>query len=311
MRQNSNTPLKRKNYHLSFRFAYGTLDDGTIWVRPPSGHLFHVNSLTLRIILELNSGVSVDTVCKKYHLLENEVWSILGSFEKEEAIVKPKYGKIIRAKQQEDISLTPFILLVIVLGIIQADYFSLHARTFLLKYWYEGIFIGAIAVFAVFFHEIGHYFIAKKYFKPKFGFTFLFIFPAVYVDTHSAWTLPRNIRLLINASGCIADMIVNTAAIALVIGNPRLEYFVTPFLLMQYTRWSIVLNPLFSGDGYWLLADFFGVVNLTKKGFQNLIRLKLNLYSLFGLMSVLMMISSIMGIIWFIFNTLWKLFFPS
>jgi hypothetical protein len=40
---------------MSFRFEYGTLDDGTIWILPPSNNLFHINPLTLRILLELNS----------------------------------------------------------------------------------------------------------------------------------------------------------------------------------------------------------------------------------------------------------------
>ncbi|MFH1415338.1 MAG: hypothetical protein ABIH89_04575 [Elusimicrobiota bacterium] len=297
------TPL-RDDFHLAFRFSYGKMDDGTIWIYPPSQNLFHVGELTLRVILEMNSGSHVDTVCRKYQISEEEVRSILARFQREKAIVQPKYGKIARKDRKDDISLTALMLVMLVLGIIQVDYFRYHAKTLLLDNWYDGALVGAVALAVIFFHELGHYLTAKKYLgiKPKYGFTFLFVFPAVYVDTHLAWTLPRNMRILINASGCIADLMVNTVLVVLAMSYPALEYFVTPLLITQYTRWSVVLNPLYKGDGYWLLADSLGVVNLMKKGWNNLFRLKLNLYSLFGLMALVMMSFSMMGLSWLLFN---------
>ncbi len=301
----NNSGFIEKNYHLSFWFEYGKLDDETYWIRPPSKNLFQVNQLTLRIILELNSGSSICTVSKKYGVSDEEVVSILNKFSSEGAIVEPRQGKITNSSySKEDISLLPFIMLVLLLGIIQAEYLNTYAETLLLKSRLDGFVVGLFAVGAVFFHELGHYIAIRKFshIKPKYGFMFLFIFPALYVDTQYAWMLPKNKRLLINASGCVADLFVNTAAVILFSWNRGLEYFITPFLIMQYTRWSIVLNPLFSGDGYWILSDTFGVVNLTKKGFYNLKRLKLNIFSLFGLLSLFMMLFSIIGIGWYVFN---------
>ena len=174
------------NYRFSFSFEYGQLDDGTIWIIPPSSHLFHIDPLTLRIILELNSGSLVYVVGKKYDIPEDEIFSALAKFEKEKAIVEPKSGRIKNSeKSTEDIDLLFISLVLIFLGIMQADYFRNIAKTYLLNNWHDGIIVGIIAVGAVFFHELGHYATFKKYlgFKPKCGFTFLFIFPAIYVDT--------------------------------------------------------------------------------------------------------------------------------
>jgi hypothetical protein len=190
--------------------------------------------------------------------------------------------------------------------LIQLQYFQSHAKTLLLQKWQEAIVVASVALIAIIFHELGHYLVAKRYFKPKFGFTFLFIFPAVYVDTHQAWCLPKNIRILINSAGLLADFLVNALAIILAV-NFGWEYYVTPFLLTQYTRLSLVLNPLFPTDGYWILADFTKTVNLGKVGFQNLRRLKLNWYSLYGLLSFLLMLISTIGLFWFLCNLLQNL----
>lgn len=301
--------MQQNNYHLKFRFNYGLMDDGTIWIYPPTGKLFHVDEFTLKVVFELNSGASIENICKKYQLTNEEINTLLQKFLKEKALDTTKIGKITFIHSTEDISLSPIIFFVSILVLINLYYFSLYAKTFLLKNWYDGLIVSVFALLAIFFHELGHYIVASKYFKPKYGFTFLFIFPAIYVDTQLAWCLPKNTRILINASGCIADMIINTLVIMIVVilNTHVIEYFVTPFLITQYTRLSAVLNPIFTGDGYWLLSDLIGVVNLNKKGIQNLIKLKLNLYSLFGFISLLMTAFSIIGLLWFVFNFFWKL----
>jgi hypothetical protein len=176
-----------------------------------------------------------------------------------------------------------------------------------MRSFFDALLVGLIALAVVFFHELGHYLASRPHFKPRFGFTFLSIFPAIYVDTQLAWCLPRNTRILINGAGLLGDLLVNTVAIALVVLYPPLEYFVTPFLLVQFTRLTVVFNPLFSGDGYWLLSDATNAVNLNQQGLENLLHLRLNLYSLFGLLSLAMAVFSAAGFIWYLFNLVWKL----
>lgn len=302
--------LERENYRLCFRFEYGPLDDGTIWVRTPRRGLFHVDWLTLRLLLEMNAGASTKNLAQKYKIEIKEIHSLLLNLEKEGAIVLSRQGKITRGKLQDDIHLAPFIFLFLFLGIIQVEYFQNLARTVHLNHWYEGVLIGLISIIPIILHELGHYMTAKPYFPPRLGFTYLWFFPAVYIDTQAAWCLPRNIRLLINSAGLFMDLIFNTIMACVVLYYPPWEYFVTPLLILQYTRWAIILNPLVNGDGYWLLSDASKTINLRRKGRETLRKGKIHWLSLYGLLSLFFSLLSILGLAWFIINLLGKVIPP-
>ena len=295
--------MGNQSYAGCFDFIYGDLDNKTLWIRPPTNHLFSINQLTLKVILELNQGTNIEEVCKKYDLNIEEALELIQILKSEKAIVEAAGGKIIY-ESHKDIALSPLLLVFCSLLLIQLLYFRRIASTFAVKSWREGSLIMVIAVGAIFFHELGHFLAARRYFKPKFGFTFLFILPAIYVDTQQAWRLPRNIRLLINSAGLLSDFLVNIIAIILAIIFPYLEYYITPFLLTQYWRLSLILNPLFPTDGYWILSDLTKQVNLRKLALQNLKSLKFNLYSLYGLLSFLFMVVASLGLFWLLFNLL-------
>jgi hypothetical protein len=216
--------------------------------------------------------------------------------------VSPREGKISQARQQDDIHIAPFVFLFILLTAIQIEYFHNIAGTFKLNHWYETLLIGLFSIFPIILHELGHYFSSKPYFPPRLGFTFLWFFPAVYIDTHASWCLPRNIRLLINSSGLLMDLGFNTLLVLLVLYNPSMEYFVTPLLILQYTRWSIIMNPLVNGDGYWLLSDFSRTVNLRQKAREYFRKRRFHWLSAYGFLSVVFAIFSILGLIWFALN---------
>jgi hypothetical protein len=299
------------NYRSRFRFRYGFLDDGTLWVLPPTNNLFRIDELTLRVVLDLQDGEPIQNVCAKYRFDTAELTALINRFNREKAIVDPASSQIIFEKAGQDISLGGYLLCFCLLIIVQIEYFQRFAHTYLVDKWQEGLYVAAVAIAVIVFHELGHYFFGRRYMsiKPKIGFTFVFIFPAVYVDTQQAWRLPRNQRLLINSAGVFADLLVNTIAIALVVNVPRMEYFVTPFLLTQYTRISSILNPLFPTDGYWMLSDLTKTVNLGKVGFAHLRKLKFSLYSLYGALSFVLMCISTIGLLWFLYNLL-KSFLP-
>jgi len=294
--------VSEKSKKVNFTFSYGELEDGSIWIEPPSGRLFRIDKYTLGVILDLERGLSKEEVLKKYHLTDEELEEALRKFSLEKAIVNYGEGKINYRPKIRDISLKGFFLVFIILWLIQLEYFRYFAHTFSLNSWQDSIIIIVAGISAIFFHELGHYLVARKYFKPKFGFCFLFIFPAVYVDTQKAWTLPRNIRILINSAGIFADFVINVLVVTLVVNFPRWERLVTPFLITQYTRLSLVVNPLFTTDGYWILSDLTKTVNLRKVAIENLKRLKFNLFSFYGILSIWMMVVSILGVIWLIFN---------
>ncbi|MGA1868443.1 MAG: hypothetical protein ACMUJM_07830 [bacterium] len=302
--------MEREKYHLCFRFEYGPLDDGTLWIRTPRKRLYHIDWLTLRLLLELNAGATVSYLVKKYKIGLKEVRSLLTSMEKEGAVVPLRQGKITRGRQIDDIHLSPYIFISLLLGLIQLYYFQNVARTFRLNRWYEGLLIALISALPIISHEMGHYMASRPYFPSRLGFTFLWIFPAVYIDTQEAWCLPQNIRLLINSSGLLMDLAFNSILIFLVAVYPRIEYYVTPLLILQYTRWSIILNPLVHGDGYWLLSDISKTVNLGQKGNKELRKGKINWISMYGLLSLIFSLFSFLGLAWFAINLLGK-FIPS
>lgn len=294
--------IENTTYLSSFKFTYGKLPDGTIWIHPPTGKLFRINHLSLQVVLELNRGLSIEETKKKYHLSKEEIQTLIKRFMLEKAIVNKGEGSIVFQPSREDVSLKGFIAILIILIILQIEYFNLYASTFFLRYWYEALIVILISLLAILFHELAHYLAARRYFKPKFGFCLIFIFPALYVNTQEAWTLPKNIRLLINTAGILSDFVINTLAITLAINYPKLEYFVTPFLITQYTRLSVVINPLFSTDGYWILSDITNTVNLNKLAMQNLKNFKINPYSLFALISLCVYGISLIGLLWLGFN---------
>jgi hypothetical protein len=206
--------------------------------------------------------------------------------------------------------LAPVVFLFLLLGAIQVEYFQYAARTFRLQHWYEGALIGLISLVPIVLHELGHYLAARPYFPSRMGFTFLWFFPAVYLDTQPAWCLPRNIRLFINSAGLLADLLFNTLLVIMVLSRPSLEYYITPLLILQYTRWTIILNPLVNGDGYWLLSDFSKTINLKRRGREHLAKRKIHWLSLYGLISLIFSISSLAGLFWFITNLLGKAILP-
>jgi len=292
----------KKTFHLQFLFEYGYLDDGTLWIRTPAKGLFHVDWLTLRLLLELNAGIPLTALCKKYKVDPQEIRKLLTSMQNEGAIVSPREGKITQALQTDDIHIAPFVFLFILLAAIQIEYFQGIAHTFRLRHWYETLLIGLFSMLPIILHELGHYVTSRPHFPPRLGFTFLWFFPAVYIDTHPSWCLPRNMRLLINSAGLLADLVFNTLMIILVLYHPPLEYYVTPLLILQFTRWSIILNPLVKGDGYWLLSDFTRTVNLRQKAREYLRTRRFHWLSLYGFFALLFSLFSVLGIIWFAVN---------
>lgn len=131
----------------------------------------------------------------------------------------------------------------------------------------------ALTLLALVVHEAGHYVAARKFVDPtvRLG-TVNAVLPAIITDTTGAWTLPRNRRRWITLAGPLVELVV-------LVGIAAVHYLVFPdSLVLSAAVLSIVghllfsLNPLVHGDGYWLLADTFGVVNLRTRGLRDLRR---------------------------------------
>ncbi|MFD2264140.1 HlyD family efflux transporter periplasmic adaptor subunit [Lacibacterium aquatile] len=170
------------------------------------------------------------------------------------------------------------LLMALLLGVIglllafrQWDGF---ANTFLYFFsplglvWYGGALVVAKAI-----HEMGHAWIARRYWVPvpRIGVAFMVLWPMLYTDTTHAWKLrSRFARLHIAAGGLIAETwLANLALLAwnfLPDGPARSAAF-----LLATTSWfmtlAVNLNPLMRFDGYYLLSDALGIANLQDRSF--------------------------------------------
>ena len=293
-------------YKNAFVFEYGNLDDNTIWILPPSQKVFNIDQFTLKVILDMNNGTKVDVISKKYDLPMEEIQSILNKLSFESAITEQNCGRIMMSQNNDTVDLAPLLTLSVVMLFIQIEYFRNVAHTFIMNSFADSMIVAIIAIAVVFFHELGHYLACIKHFKPRFGFMFVSIFPTIYVNTNLSWTLSKSIRIFINLSGAFADLIVNTVLVFMVVLFPKLEYFITPLLMLQYSRLLIVLNPLLPGDGYWILSDVLNKVNLKQKSLRELLSFRFNFMSFFGLVSFIMMVAPMIFFGIYIFNLIYN-----
>jgi hypothetical protein len=128
------------------------------------------------------------------------------------------------------------------------------------------VFVGLALV-----HEAGHYLASRPYFDPDVDFTLLNgVFPALVTKTNDAWRCPRNVRIWINLAGPFVDtcqtLVLVAASVFLYPGSALLA--MVP--VFEYFRILFALNPLVRGDGYWMVVDAFGAVNLHTRGLRDL-----------------------------------------
>lgn len=112
------------------------------------------------------------------------------------------------------------------------------------------------------FHELGHASASVHFgIRPgAVGFVLYLIYPAFYSDVTRTWRLRRRHRLVVDLGGVFFQLAVGAL-------------YETAFLLCGWMPLRLAflailgsclfsLNPVFRLDGYWLLADALGVVQL-------------------------------------------------
>lgn len=113
-------------------------------------------------------------------------------------------------------------------------------------------------------HEFGHATAVAAFGRRPgpIGFTFYVIYPALYSDVTSAWSLRRRQRVVVDVGGVYFQLLF--IAIVSLLG----QFVALPGvrLGMVLTGLSVImtLHPLLKFDGYWMLADALGVANLSK-----------------------------------------------
>ncbi len=172
----------------------------------------------------------------------------------------------------------PAIIATIILGLLglyftgrQWDEF---VSTFMHFFTFEGlIYYGLTLAGLKIIHELGHAFTSHHFGSkvPVMGLAFLVMFPILYTDTTNAWELTdRRKRVLIDAAGMLSEIMVACLAIFLWSFLPDGALRSAAFFTAT-TSWVLSLlvnlNPMMRFDGYYILADGFGIPNLQKDGF--------------------------------------------
>ena len=122
-------------------------------------------------------------------------------------------------------------------------------------------------------HELAHAYTATRYGVrvPTMGVALLVLFPVLYTDVTDAWRLKsRRKQLAIAGAGIVMELSIAcfaTLAWALLPEGPAKS---VAFFLAT-TGWilclAVNLNPLMRFDGYYLLADLWGISNLQSRSF--------------------------------------------
>jgi len=261
-----NTPAESRaqTEKQEFGFAWGKTE-GMLWLTDGDGEYKRIDQSTLETLKAAAGGAS------ESNAFDTETEGLIDQLREEGYLTTD--GEITRVPTPEDVRLAPrvaaFLLafgtlcLVIWLRLDAALAFPTDPRVNL---WVLPYFALAILV-----HESGHYLVARPHMEPSIRLGLLNkIFPAVITATNGAWRCPRGIRIWIALAGPLAETLfaLVTAAVYLLV-VPGHGVFAT-ILLVQVGRILFVLNPLVDGDGYWIVTDALGIVNLRSRGFRDL-----------------------------------------
>lgn len=127
-----------------------------------------------------------------------------------------------------------------------------------------------ISTIGTFVHELGHASAAAHYGckRLEIGWGLYLVFTVLYTDVSEAWRLPRRQRALIDLGGIYFQSVFLAALLALFFMS-RNEIYLFAFIFSDLTIASS-LNPFLRLDGYWLMSDLFGILNLRQQSMEML-----------------------------------------
>lgn len=122
-----------------------------------------------------------------------------------------------------------------------------------------------LSLLAAFIHETGHASALVSYGckQTEIGFGLYIYYPVLYTDVSEAWKLTRHRRAMIDIAGVYFQSVFQLLLLGLfwINGSTILLYtFLFNDLIMART-----MNPFLRMDGYWLVADLFGIFNLREQ----------------------------------------------
>jgi putative peptide zinc metalloprotease protein len=122
-----------------------------------------------------------------------------------------------------------------------------------------------LSLLGAFIHETGHASALVSYGckQTEIGFGMYIYYPVLYTDVSEAWKLSRHKRAMIDIGGVYFQSVFQLLLLGLffIYGSPFLLYF---FLVNDLIMFR-TMNPFLRMDGYWLVADLFGIFNLRQQ----------------------------------------------
>lgn len=114
-------------------------------------------------------------------------------------------------------------------------------------------------------HEFGHASAAAHYGcrRMTIGWGLYIIYTVLWTNVSEAWKLPRRQRAVVDIGGVYFESLFLLLVLALYLQTGDIVYLFA-FIFIDL---SIVttFNPFLRMDGYWLVSDLFGIVNLRKQ----------------------------------------------
>ena len=122
-----------------------------------------------------------------------------------------------------------------------------------------------LSLLGAFIHETGHAsaLVAYGCKQTEIGFGVYLYLPVLYTDVSEAWKLSRQQRAMIDMAGVYFQSVFQVLLLGVFFINGSLipiYFFLFTDLIMFRT-----MNPFLRMDGYWLVADLFGIFNLRQQ----------------------------------------------
>jgi putative peptide zinc metalloprotease protein len=121
-------------------------------------------------------------------------------------------------------------------------------------------------------HEMGHA-AAGAYYNIRIGNMGVGIYlfrPVFYTDLSEAWKLSRKKRMVTNFGGLYFQIVY--AALLSVILLVTNAFIIKISIILIVVSVLMNLDPILRLDGYWILSDLFGVVNVNDRAFDMLVK---------------------------------------
>lgn len=185
------------------------------------------------------------------------------------------------------------------------------------------IVLYSMFIFSLVIHEFGHATACTRggVAPSDIGVTIYLVFPAFYSNVNASWLLGRWQRFRVDIGGIYFQLWIGMFY--------ALLFFLTRIFIFRFAFFVVIisclfsLNPFLKYDGYWMLTDLLGVVNLSRQPlvvFSYLCRFILRqpreplkwspflstILLVYGIVRMVVIITFLMAIIPLLRETLWS-----